>query len=77
MLVKRKPTSWLSLEISESCSTIYSAKINVSFTMYLLLVEVFKLGTRIRHFLKFADFLVGVSIEDNIVRNGEYLCEIY
>ena len=30
----------------ESCSTISSAKANESFTVHLLLVKVFKIGTR-------------------------------
>ena len=46
MLVKRESTSMPPIKISESCSTISSAKGNESFTVYSLLVKDFKICTR-------------------------------
>ena len=44
----------------ESCSTISSAKANESFTVHLLLVKVFKIGTRNFANIK-ADILLDVT----------------
>ena len=46
MLVKRESTSKLPIKNSESCSTIFSSKVNESFTVYPLLVKDFKIGRK-------------------------------
>ena len=66
MLVKRESTSRLPIKNSESCSTISSAKVKESFTVYSLLIKDFKIGTR-----NFADLWVGVLITNKIGRKGE------
>ena len=56
------------MESSESCSTISSAKVNESFTVYSLLVKDIKIGTR-----NFANFQVVVLITDKIGQKvGKY-----
>ena len=71
MLIKRKSTSRLPLKNSESCSTISSAKVNEYFTVYLLLVKDFKIGTRI-----FANLYVGLLTAGKIGRKGRQLWTI-
>ena len=46
MLVKRETTARFPIQNLESCSTISSAKENYSFTVYLLLVKIFKIGQK-------------------------------
>ena len=46
ILAKRKSTSRLLMKHSESCSTISAGKANESFTVYPLIVKVFKIGAR-------------------------------
>ena len=56
------------MESSESCSTISSAKVNESFTVYSLLIKDIKIGTR-----NFANFQVVVLITDKIGQKvGKY-----
>ena len=45
MSVERQPTSRLLIKHSEACSTVSSAKVNESFTIYSFLVQDFKIGT--------------------------------
>ena len=72
MLLKRKSISRLPLKNSESCSTISSAKTNEYFTVYLLLVKDFKIGTR-----NFANLYVGLLIAGKIGRKGRQLWPIF
>ena len=65
MLVKRESISKLPITLLESCSTISVAKLNESFTVYLLVVNGSKIGTKF-----FANLYVSVCKADKIGLKG-------
>ena len=65
MLVKSGSISKLPMKLLESCSTISVAKLNESLTVYLLLVNGSKTGTKY-----FASLYVGVCKADTIGLKG-------
>ena len=65
MLVKSESVSKLSMKLLETCSSISVAKLNESLTVYLLLVNGSKIGTK-----HFGSFYVGVCKSDHISLKG-------
>ena len=65
MLVKSESISKFPMKLLESCSTISAAKLNESLTVYLLLVNDSKIGTKY-----FASLYVGVSKVDKYGMKG-------
>ena len=70
-LVKRESTFRVSIKNSESCSAIFPEKANESFTVYSVLVQDFKIGTRY-----FVNLLVEVLIAAKIGGKGGQLLMI-
>ena len=76
MLVNSESISKLPMKLLESCSKILVAKLNESLTVYFLLVNGSKIGTKY-----FASLYVGVSKADKIGLKGglssiHFLCTL-